>query len=137
MSDCTPGENLKSVPEGLKENVFFVIDYDTNKSNRTFIDDCGSCIKSYLKSNFYLKSDTGDFENVHKKQDKYFRREKRKLVLAEPQPNSDSIIGIIPNIRKIKIIKDELAAWLEKFPGRDNLHQVALFRSILDRFVSR
>lgn len=77
LSDCTPV--TISNHSKTKENVF---DYDTRKTSRAFIDHCGSWIKSSLKSNFYLKTNTGDFEHVHKKQDHYFRREKLILVLG-------------------------------------------------------
>ena len=93
-------------------------------------------IKSSLKSNFYLKSDTGDFEYVHKKQDKYFRREKRKLVLAEPQPNSDSIIIVNRYYSKHKKNHNyqRRVSWLENFPERDLIFTKLLCLSILVRF---
>ena len=58
LTETRLGDNLSSIPDGRKENMYFLVDNDkrTKTTKRQFTDDCGAWQQSSLKTHYYLKS---------------------------------------------------------------------------------
>ena len=72
---ASPGQNLKTIPNGQKENVFFLIDHEHDQTaKRTFIDDCGAWMRPSLKTHYYLCHQNGTFDYIYKKQELFYTK---------------------------------------------------------------
>ena len=68
LAETRHGDNLPLIPDGRKENVYFLVDNDNRgkTTKRLFSDDCGAWLKSSFKTHYYLKSNFGNFEYIYK-----------------------------------------------------------------------
>jgi hypothetical protein len=87
-------DNLPLIPDGRKENIYFLVDNDkrSKTTKRQFTDDCCAWQQSSLKTHYYLKSNFGNFEYIYKKQSIFFMRKNGKMVPLNPQPDLDSLV---------------------------------------------
>ncbi|KAK3107530.1 hypothetical protein FSP39_016804 [Pinctada imbricata] len=90
-----------TIPDGTKENVFFVINNTSNKQTehkqaRSFVDDCGvwQRNKNSLKTTDYIRSETGSLTTIFKKNNVYCREIKRQMIPLDPQPDSSTVIKL-------------------------------------------
>ena len=92
--------DLMSIPKGIKENVFFLLNDDKNIARRNsgrysdYPDDCGAWDsgKSVTKHDYFLQSPTGYQFIKRRKDGTYFKLEKKKEIDLCPQPCEDQII---------------------------------------------
>lgn len=89
-----------SVPPGLKENVYFLLNNSENIFRRqnsmhaVYVDDCGAWAYSSLKTHYYIiKGVEHNLEYVDRKDGVYCRASKRQRVPLVPQPKEENIIS--------------------------------------------
>ena len=89
----------KSVPGGVKENVAFVLENETNLTRKgvgkraCYVDDCGAWSRSgSCKTHHYILSEGKRLHYVDKKDGNYVKFVKGKRVVIEPQPEVDEIV---------------------------------------------
>ena len=113
LTETRNGDNLPLISDGRKENVYFLVDNDNRSktTERQFTDDCGTWLKSSLKTH-YLKSRLGHFEYIYKNQSIFFMRKNGLMVTLNPQPDLHSLVVLQryhSKLKKIKIIREGLA----------------------------
>ena len=83
-----------SIPRGVKENVYFVLDDTQNVERRQsgkvseYPDDCGAWAssKNSTKTNYYIRGEDGKLKYVEFKNGVYCLEQKRKFIPITPNP---------------------------------------------------
>ena len=81
LAETRHGDNWPLIPDGRKENVYFLVDNDNRgkMTKKTFT----------LKAHYYLKSNFGNYEYIYKKQSIFFKRKNGKMIPLTPQPDQN------------------------------------------------
>ena len=94
-------ETLTEIPRTVKENVYFVLDHSSNiskKSNNTRMDHWDNCgiwetTSTSLKTTYFVRQENGTLKFCDKKKDgKFYREVRKRMVLLDPQPNETNLV---------------------------------------------
>ena len=112
------------VPNGLKENVFFIVDNSNNVERRgggkrsLFVDDCGVWGKGSTKKHSYWFQN-GSLSYVEQKTGVYVKSVKNQRVPLDPQPPNDEILimhRFYVTLKRQPTYKKRIS-WIEQFPA--------------------
>ena len=99
LAQSTP-PTMTAIPQGVKQNVYFVID-DTNNRKRRLLkkcsdysDDCGSweSAKNSTKAMYFIRSSIGTLHYIECRAGIYGKRSKKTFVPFDPQPDPSTIL---------------------------------------------
>ncbi|KAK3089318.1 hypothetical protein FSP39_002697 [Pinctada imbricata] len=126
-------ENVhKHVPQGHKENVFFLVENAPDNNKRSFVDDCGVWFKNSRKTAYFIKNESGQLKPIFKKGDNFLREIKGKMVLLDPQPSLDKVLVLQRYYSKLKKnpIYQRRVSWFEHLSGHEDKLSVSIFEYI-------
>jgi len=90
---------LPAVPNGIKENVYFIMNNSCNTMSRhdskqsSFADDCGiwDTAKGSTKKHEFILTDSGNIRFIEKHQGQYYTNRKNPATVLVPQPEQKDV----------------------------------------------
>ena len=109
------------VPEGIKENVFFVVDCGDLNGKSKFVDDCGvwQSKKNSTKTVDFLLTNSGSLEVLYKKNQLLCKFVKKQYIPLSPQPSSSEIVRMkrYYSVSATNSNFKRRVSWFENIPG--------------------
>ena len=141
LKDSTEADALEQVPDGPKENLFFMVDNQRNVERRSkgkqseYFDDCGVWISKAtctMKIVLLLDDSNNIIRRLHVKGEQYcipkMVNKKRNLEPLTPQPPNDKILILRKNYARLKRSPEftRRVTWISQAPASFPLKSLTL-----------